>query len=74
MREPWNGAIVPCGTGGHCDISHSCEYLFPCCAGRIFVSTAGNLDRHRIKVLVGDKVDVVMSEYDPGRGGIVYRH
>ncbi len=36
-------AIVPRRIRNHCDISHSCENLFPCYAGRIFVPTAGNL-------------------------------
>ena len=39
----------------------------------IIAHLAGKLRVYRIKVLVGDKVTVEMSEYDDKRGRIVYR-
>ena len=36
--------------------------------------TAGKLRKNRIRVLVGDKVDVEMTPYDLTKGRIVYRH
>ena len=34
----------------------------------------GNMRRFRIRVLLGDRVTVEVSGYDPDRGRIVYRH
>ena len=36
--------------------------------------TSGKLRKNRIRVLVGDKVDVEMTPYDLTKGRIVYRH
>ena len=35
---------------------------------------AGRLRRHRIKILLGDRVDLEMSPYDLTKGRIVYRY
>ena len=40
----------------------------------ITAHTAGKLRKNRIRVLVGDKVDVEMTPYDLTKGRIVYRH
>lgn len=34
---------------------------------------AGRVRRHHIRILVGDKVLVEVSPYDPSRGRIIYR-
>jgi translation initiation factor IF-1 len=36
--------------------------------------TAGKMRKFRIRVMVGDKVDVEMSPYDLTRGRIMFRH
>ena len=36
--------------------------------------SSGKLRKNRIRVLVGDKVDVEMTPYDLTKGRIVYRH
>lgn len=36
--------------------------------------TAGRMRKFRIRVMVGDKVDVEMSPYDLTRGRIMFRH
>jgi translation initiation factor IF-1 len=35
--------------------------------------TAGRMRRHRIRMLLGDRVRIELSPYDLGRGRIVYR-
>ena len=40
----------------------------------VLAHTAGKLRKNRIRVLVGDKVDVEMTQYDLTKGRIVYRH
>lgn len=39
----------------------------------ILAYVAGKLRMHKIRILPGDKVQVVQSPYDPKRGRIVYR-
>jgi translation initiation factor IF-1 len=36
--------------------------------------TAGKMRRHRIKILIGDRVKLELSPYDLNRGRIVYRY
>jgi translation initiation factor IF-1 len=36
--------------------------------------TAGEMRRHRIRILPGDKIKVELSAYDLNRGRIVYRY
>jgi translation initiation factor IF-1 len=40
----------------------------------VLTHTSGKLRKNRIRVLVGDKVDVEMTPYDLTKGRIVYRH
>ena len=40
----------------------------------VLAHTSGKLRKNRIRVLVGDKVDVEMKPYDLTKGRIVYRH
>ena len=40
----------------------------------VLAHTAGKLRKNRIRVLVGDKVDVEITPYDLTKGRIVYRH
>ena len=39
----------------------------------VLAKLAGKLRRHRIRVVLGDRVTVGVSPYDPNRGLIVYR-
>jgi translation initiation factor IF-1 len=39
----------------------------------VLAQLAGRMRRHRIRVVLGDKVTVAVSPYDPSRGLIVYR-
>jgi translation initiation factor IF-1 len=36
--------------------------------------TAGKMRRHRIRILLGDRIKLELSPYDLTRGRIVYRH
>jgi translation initiation factor IF-1 len=36
--------------------------------------TAGKMRRHRIRILLGDRIKIELSPYDLTRGRIVYRH
>ena len=40
----------------------------------VLAHTSGKLRKNRIRVLVGDKVDVEMTPYDLTKGRIVFRH
>ncbi len=40
----------------------------------VLAYAAGKMSKFRIRVLVGDKVTVVLSPYDLTRGRITYRH
>ena len=40
----------------------------------VLAHIAGRLRRHRIKILLGDRVDLEMSPYDLSKGRIVYRY
>ena len=40
----------------------------------VLAHTSGKLRKNRIRVLVGGKVDVEMTQYDLTKGRIVYRH
>ena len=40
----------------------------------ILAHSSGKMRKNRIRVLVGDKVDVEMTPYDLTKGRIVYRH
>jgi len=40
----------------------------------VLAHTSGRIRKNRIRVLVGDKVDVEMTPYDLTKGRIVFRH
>lgn len=40
----------------------------------IIAHTAGKMRKFRIRVMIGDKVNVEMTPYDLARGRITYRH
>lgn len=40
----------------------------------VLAQISGKMRRHRIRVLIGDRVDVEMSPYDLTKGRITYRH
>lgn len=40
----------------------------------IIAHTAGKMRKFRIRVMVGDKVDVEMTPYDLSKGRITFRH
>lgn len=40
----------------------------------VLAHLAGRLRRHRIKILLGDRVELEMSPYDLTKGRIVYRY
>ncbi len=40
----------------------------------IIAHTAGKMRKYRIRVMVGDKVDVEMTPYDLTKGRIIFRH
>lgn len=61
------GEVALIAKGGHfrvkCDNGHE-----------ILAKLSGKLRRFRIRVVLGDRVTVAVSPYDPSRGMIVYRH
>ncbi|MCW8834985.1 MAG: translation initiation factor IF-1 [Rhodospirillales bacterium] len=40
----------------------------------IIAHTGGKMRKHRIRIMVGDKVDVEMTPYDLTRGRIIFRY
>ena len=40
----------------------------------IIAHTAGKMRKYRIRVMVGDKVEVEMTPYDLSKGRIIFRH
>lgn len=40
----------------------------------ILAHTAGKMRKFRIRVMVGDKVDIEMTPYDLSKGRIIFRH
>ncbi len=40
----------------------------------IIAHTSGKMRKHRIRVMVGDKVDVEMTPYDVSKGRITFRY
>jgi translation initiation factor IF-1 len=41
---------------------------------RILAYLSGKMRKYYIRILLGDRVKVEMSVYDPSRGRIIYRH
>lgn len=60
------GDVILIAKGGNfrvrCDNGHE-----------VLAKLAGKVRRHRIRVVLGDRVTVAVSPYDPNRGFIVYR-
>jgi translation initiation factor IF-1 len=40
----------------------------------VLATISGKMRKNRIRILIGDRVDVEMSPYDLSRGRITYRH
>jgi translation initiation factor IF-1 len=40
----------------------------------VIATLSGKIRQNSVKILVGDRVDVEVSEFDMSRGRIVYRH
>jgi translation initiation factor IF-1 len=40
----------------------------------IIAHTSGKMRKHRIRVMVGDRVDIEMTPYDVTKGRITFRH
>ncbi len=40
----------------------------------VLAHTSGKMRKNRIRILVGDRVDIEMTPYDLSKGRIVYRH
>ena len=40
----------------------------------VLAQISGRMRRNRIRILIGDRVDVEMSPYDLTKGRIIYRH
>ena len=40
----------------------------------VLATISGRMRRNRIRILIGDSVDVEMSPYDLTKGRIIYRH
>jgi translation initiation factor IF-1 len=40
----------------------------------VLVTISGRMRRNYIRILIGDKVSIEVSPYDPTRGRITYRH
>jgi translation initiation factor IF-1 len=40
----------------------------------VLATISGRMRRNRIRILIGDRVDVEMSPYDLSKGRITYRH
>lgn len=41
---------------------------------QVLAQISGKMRRYRIRILIGDRVRVVMTPYDEARGRIVYRY
>jgi translation initiation factor IF-1 len=60
------GEVVHVGKGGNFRVQ--CEN-----GHEVLAKLSGHTRRHRIRVVLGDRVTVAVSPYDPSRGFIVYR-
>ena len=49
-------------------------YRIDCNGHKVIARLKKRLMRHRIRVVLGDRVTVAVSPYDPTRGFITYRH
>jgi translation initiation factor IF-1 len=62
-----DGEVVLVAKGGHFRVQLAGGH-------QILAKISGRLRRHRIRVVLGDRVTVAVSPYDASRGMIVYRH
>ena len=60
------GQITKVSKGGLFHVSCENEH-------KVLAKLSGRARRHRIRVVLGDRVTVAVSPYDPDRGFIVYR-
>jgi translation initiation factor IF-1 len=62
----FEGVVSEVLTGGMFRVKIDDDHL-------VLAHLAGKMRRFRIKVVLGDRVTVAVTPYDPGRGRIVYR-
>ncbi|MEE9386688.1 MAG: translation initiation factor IF-1 [Nannocystaceae bacterium] len=62
----FEGKVVEVLTGGMFRVKIEDDHL-------VIAHLAGKMRKFRIKVVLGDKVTVAVSPYDPNRGRIIYR-
>ncbi|MEM7153526.1 MAG: translation initiation factor IF-1 [Myxococcota bacterium] len=62
----FDGKVVEVLTGGTFKVQVAPEHF-------VIAKLAGKMRRYRIRVVLGDKVTVAVSPYDPTRGRITYR-
>ena len=61
------GSVVEINAGGNFRVEVAGGH-------KILAQLAGRMRRNRIRVVLGDRVTVAVSPYDPTRGLITYRH
>jgi len=64
---PLEGTVVSLGRGGLFNVETESGH-------QIVAKLAGKMRRFRIRVVLGDRVTVSVSPYDPDRGLITFRH
>ncbi len=64
---PLEGKVVSVGRGGLFNIEMENGHA-------IIAKLCGKMRRYRIRVVLGDRVTVGVSPYDPDRGLITFRH
>ncbi len=62
----FEGKVVEVLTGGTFKVEIAQDH-------HVIAKLAGKMRRYRIRVVLGDKVTVAVSPYDPTRGRITYR-
>ncbi|HET6610368.1 MAG TPA: translation initiation factor IF-1 [Kofleriaceae bacterium] len=61
------GEVILVAKGGHFRVKCDNDHM-------VLAKIAGKMRRRRIRVVLGDRVTVEVSPYDPARGFIVYRN
>jgi len=62
----FDGVVTEVLTGGMFRVKVDDDHL-------VIAHLAGKMRKFRIKVVLGDKVKVAVSPYDPNRGRVIYR-
>jgi translation initiation factor IF-1 len=62
----FEGEVINCGKGGHFRIKVSDSHV-------VLARLSGKMRKNKIKVVLGDKVKINVSPYDPTRGFITLR-